>query len=302
MSRAFPKVRLLSALTVGVAVMASACGGGTSPSGAAQDGNGQDGNNQGDSEFGLPEAEIVARVDAVEQSIATCMTEAGFEYVPVDYATARQAMDSDSKPSGLDPDQFRKEYGYGVTTLYGGADTQATLGLGRNVAIRDGQPAEARVAWERELFGDNANQTFVVGLDNEDLSHTGGCTRQAVEENFSTAELGPGFVNYQNADGSRVDQDARVIAAYRDWDGCMREAGYTYDTSADIDADLATRLDAITAGAAVEDLDATAQQQLTDLQGEERAIASADFDCEQAHVSDIKKTVEAEILGPNANP
>lgn len=248
-------------------------------------------------EFGLTEAEIAKRVDVVEQSIATCMTDAGFEYLPVDYATVRQAMDTDSKPSGMTVEEFRAQFGYGITTLSITANAQANIGLGRNVAIRDGLPAADQVAWNRQLLGENPDQTFVVGLDSEDLSRTGGCTRTAVEANFSQAELGPGFVNYQNADGARIDQDPRVIEAYRNWATCMRDAGYSYDDPNAIKLDLASRLATITGGADIDGLAADAAASVVQLQGEELAIAAADNQCELDHVADVKKQVEAEILG-----
>ena len=248
-------------------------------------------------EFGLTEAEVAKRVDAVEQSIAACMTDAGFEYLPVDYATVRQAMDTDSKPSGMTADEFRTQFGYGITTLSITANAQANIGLGRNVAIRDGLPPADQVAWNRQLLGENPDQTFVVGLDSEDLSRTGGCTRTAVESNFSQAELGPGFVNYQNADGARIDQDPRVIEAYRNWATCMRDAGYSYDDPSAIQLDLASRLATITGGADIDGLAADAAASVAQLQGEELAIAAADNQCELDHVADVKKQVEAEILG-----
>lgn len=248
-------------------------------------------------EFGLTEAEVTRRVDAVEQSIATCMADAGFEYIPVDYATVRTAMDTNSKPSGMTADEFRAQYGYGITTLSAEANAQANIGLGRNAAIRDGLPPADQVAWIRQLLGENADQTFAVGLDSEDLSRTGGCTKTAVEANFSQAELGPGFVNYQNGEGARIDQDPRVIEAYRNWATCMRDAGYSYDEPTSIKLDLASRLAATTGGADIGSLAADAKAAVDQLQGEELAIAAADNQCEIDNVSDVKKQVETEILG-----
>lgn len=307
----------LSSLAIGLTLVAAACGGGSAspesatdadaapvtgaPTTASQDDGEGDGQNSGDSEFGLSDAEIGQRVDAVEQSIAVCMSDAGFEYFPVDYATARKAMDTDSKPSGLTADEFRDQFGYGITTLSVAANAQATIGLGPNLSIRDGLLPADQVAWNRQLFGEFTDQTFVVGLDNEDLSRTGGCTRTAVEANFSQAELGPGFVNYQNADGARIDQDPRVIDAYKAWSTCMRDAGYSYDTSSAIDVDLANRLDVITSGGDLTELDAPGTKALTELQGEELAIAAADQQCELEFVADIKTAVETEILGAPQN-
>lgn len=257
---------------------------------------------KGQDEFGLTEAEIIRRVDATEGLIAQCMTAAGFEYFPVDYATARAAMDSNSKPSGLTGDEFRKQFGYGITTLYAGPATQSTLSVGkRNAQYKAGLSTADRVAYDRTLYGENPNYTFVVALDQEDFSQVGGCTRAAVQLIFSKEEVGASFVNYQNSAGTRIDADPRVIAAYRDWSGCMRQAGYAYNNPGEISADLVARLDKVTGGAAPESLSATARTALTALQGEEKALAAVDRGCDLKYVADIKLRVETEILGPAAN-
>jgi len=274
-----------------------------SPTSAAakQDNSGQNGQ-QGDSEFGLPEAEVARRVDAVEALVATCMRDAGFEYVPVDYKTARKAMDSNSKKSGMKAGEFRAQFGYGITTQFAGADSQAIMGAGeQNIRIRNGLSTADRAAYMHALYGDNPSATFVVGLDSENFAQTGGCTRKAVEQVFSKDELGANFVNYQNARDARVDQDPRVIAAQKDWGTCMRQAGYNYNTGDEIKADLATRLDAITGGAAPDTLPPDAQTALKQLQGEEIAIAAADHDCNVKFVDPIKNKVAVELLGPAAN-
>lgn len=281
-------------------IVAAACGGGSTP--GAPDGTIGQGNSRGDAEFGLTEAEVTRRVDSVESLVATCMTDYGFEYIPVDYATARAAMDSNSKPSGLTGDEFRTEFGYGITTLSDSVINQATLGAGaQNIRIRESLSPSDRVAYNRALYGENPNATFVVSLDDEDFSQTGGCTAAAVQQVFSADELGPGFVNYQNDEGARVDEDPRVVAAYRDWATCMLQAGYSYSDTSEIDADLTSRLEAIIDGKDPNALSSTAQAALTELQGEERAIAAADQSCELEFVDKTKTQVEAEILGPNAN-
>lgn len=302
MSRRFHRSFQLSIAVMSAALIIAACGSsGSTPSTVAGDQSQGQAQGSDAAEFGLTEAEIVRRVDAVEQSIATCMTEAGFEYLPIDYATIRKAMDTNSKPSGMTADEFRSQFGYGITTLSVTANAQATIGLGRNIAIRAGLPPADQIAWNRQLLGENTDQTFAVGLDSEDLSRTGGCTRTAVETNFSQAELGPGFVNYQNSQGARIDQDPRVIDAYRNWTTCMRDAGHSYDTPAAIQVDLATRLNTITGGLDIDALAPDAAAAVSQLQGEELAIAAADHKCDLAHVTDVKKKVETEILGTSGN-
>jgi len=299
----------LLAVALIIGILLTACGAGSQtpaqPSATAVQsdnaGQGDNAGQRGGAEFGLTEAEITRRVDAVESLIATCMRDAGFEYIPVDYATARAAMDSNSKPSGLNADEFRAQFGYGITTLFAGADSQAVMGAGeQNIRIRNGLSPADRIAYNHALYGENPTATFVVALDGEDFSQTGGCTHAAVQQVFSPEELGPGFVNYQNAEGARVEQDPRVIAAYKDWATCMRDAGYSYDNSDAIKTDLADRLNAITGGADPATLSADAQAALTALQGEELAIAAADHACNVKFVDPIKTQVETELLGPGA--
>lgn len=319
---AMPRGRFAGFLVMALftSILLAACGGSAQPANqpaaasgnsssqpAATTANGNNGNNgqdgqRGDSEFGLPEAEVTKRVDAVESLIATCMNDAGFEYIPVDYATVRKAMDSNSKPSGMKADEFRAQFGYGITTQFAGAESQAVMGMGeQNIRIRNGLSTADLAAYNRALYGENPSATFVVSIDDENFSQTGGCTRAAVEQVFSPEELGPGFVNYQNAEGARVEQDPRVIAATKDWATCMRAAGYSYDNSDAIKTDLANRLDAITGDAAPDTLSADAQASLTALQGEELAIAAADHQCNVEFVDPIKTQVETELLGPAAN-
>jgi len=238
--------RCLMALVIIVGAVAAACGGSAPDQAGSTPVNSSE---RGDAELGLTEEEVTRRVDAVESLVATCMTDAGFEYIPVDYASARAAMDSDSKPSGLNADEFRTQFGYGIATLFAGAGNQASLGAGEeNIRIRENLTAADRVAYVYTLYGENPSATFVVALDEEDFSNTGGCTRSAIEQVFSSDELAAGFVNYDNAAAERIDQDPRVVAAYVEWADCMIEAGYTYAGPDEIGADLASRLDNITGG------------------------------------------------------
>lgn len=272
-----------------------------SAAGKGESGNSQNGS-RGGAEFGLKEAEIAKRVDAVESLIAECMRAKGFEYYPVPYKIARMAMDSNSKPSGLNAADFRKQYGYGITTLLPGKVDQGTMGLGdRNNTYRANLSPADRVAYDRALFGKNTKSTFVVCLDSEDFSTTGGCTRAAVEKVFSKDELGPGFVNYQNAASARVDQDPRIIDAYKEWAKAMRSDGYHYNNTDEIKADLLSQLDKIMNGSTdPSSLPPESQAALKELQGKEKTLAAVAHKYEVKYVDPVRKKVEAELLGPDA--
>jgi|GEM_PF-753530 len=251
----------------------------------------------GTEEFGLTEEELVEKVEAVEALIATCMSDAGFEYVPVDYATVRQAMDADKSAPGLSTEEYAATYGYGISTQLelAGANTPATIGLGeQNMQIFNSLSEADQDAYDHTLFGENTDATFAVALEAEDFSETGGCTRTAIEQVFSADELSAAYYNPGDA---LIEQDPRVIAAIAAWSDCMREAGFDYDSPEEVEPDLEDHLDAILDGADFEELSAPAQAELTELQGEERAIAVADLECELKFIEPAVRQVETELYG-----
>jgi hypothetical protein len=250
----------------------------------------------GTEEFGMTQEELVQSIEAVEAGIATCMSDAGFEYVPVDYATVRQAMLADKSAPGLSNEEYAAAYGYGISTQPpGGAASPAVIGLGEeNMRIFNSLSGSDQTAYNYTLFGENTDATFAVSLEAEDFSETGGCTRTAIEQVFSPEELSAAYYNPGDA---RIEQDPRVIAAIAAWSDCMREAGFNYDNPEETEEDIQDRLDAVLDGAAPEELSAAGQAELTELQGEERAVAVADLECEAKFIEPVVVQVETEMYG-----
>ncbi len=262
----------------------------------------------GAEEFGLTKAELVKNIEAVEQSIASCMNTAGFQYIPADYLTVRKSMDADKKAAGLTDDEFRAQFGYGISTQrtkpgtapqLSGADHATTIGLGsENVQLFTNMSAGDQVAYNRALFGENTAATFAVALEAEDFSPTGGCTRTAIEQVFNRDQLGAAYTNPGDA---LIAQDSRVITATAKWSSCMREAGFNYNNPEEIEKDLKDRLTAITGGVDPSTLAPDAQSVLTELQGEERTIAVADFECAEEFIEPVVVQVETELYGAPQN-
>ena len=139
----------------------------------------------GTEEFGLSPRELVQAIEKTEELIARCMRDQGFQYIAADYNTVRDGMSADKRLPGLSEEEFVRRYGFGVSTFYTGLPPQlssgyspARVGLGeRNIEIfRALSPAD-QVAYNRALLGEDVNATFAVALEIEDLSRTGGCTR-----------------------------------------------------------------------------------------------------------------------------
>lgn len=254
----------------------------------------------GTEEFGMTKEELVKSVETVEANISTCMRESGFEYIAVDYKTARQGMIADKSLPGLSEAQFANQYGYGISTLYTGLDPQigdaiipAKIGLGaQNVQIFNNLTSADQVAYNRTLLGEYVDATFAVSLEREDFSRTGGCTHQAIEQVFDPQQL---QVTYFNPLDGLIEQDPRMINALTAYAGCMHSAGFDYNNPNEPETDIKKRLDVVTQNTPLDSLPDAARTALTELQGEERAIATADYKCKVKLVEPVEDQILREL-------
>jgi len=285
----------LPVVLVMAAALMTACGGG---SGSESNGGPTSGSPQttgsgqvGTEEFGMNDEQLVTAIEQVEAGIASCMAGAGFEYVPIDPVTFRDAMDSLGSAPGLSDDEFVAQYGYGFTTLPPTQD----FGAGPDNAgiFNDLSPAD-QVAYTRTLLGDDTGATFVISLEIEDLSAIGGCTKTAVESVLTPEQLDPRF---QNPFDVLVAQDPRMVAALEEWSGCMSDDGYDFSTPDDAEEEIVDRLDTLTGGEDPAALTGSDADALAQLQADERAIAAADSDCQDQFLSEVEQQVERDISG-----
>ncbi|MBI3241987.1 MAG: hypothetical protein HYZ49_06805 [Chloroflexi bacterium] len=292
-------------LTLGLvfALLVAACGNGSTPTLAVSQGDaaGQPGK-PGTEEFGMTKEELVRNIEATEALVAKCMSDAGFEYIAVDYDTVRKGMTADKALPGVTDEQFVAQYGYGISTLYTGKSPQladiptaAQIGLGEQNAqiFKSLSPAD-QVAYNITLFGQNSDATFAVSLEAEDFSRAGGCTRAAVEQVFTSEQLSTTYLNPKDA---LIAQDPRMIAAVREFSDCVREAGFSYNHPNEIEADIKNRLAGITKNLPLEALSPDALTALTELQGEERAVATVATECEANIIEPVAVQIERELYG-----
>lgn len=263
----------------------------------------------GTEEFGLTPRQLVQSIEASEAKIAQCMREQGFEYVAVDYRTVRRGMSADKRLPGLTEREFIAQHGYGISTLYTGLPPQlakgyspAKMGLGRqNVEIYKGLSEADRVAYDRALFGENTGATLAVGLESENFSRGGGCTRQAIEQVFAPEQLKATYINPKDV---IIYKDARMKAAVREYAAGMREAGFEYSHPDEVEADILRRLDTITGGRSipVEALSPEGQAALEELQDLERRVAVASLMLEIELFEPVEELVEEEMFGRDPMP
>jgi hypothetical protein len=246
-------------------------------------------------QIGIDDDGIRLKQTSAENLIRDCMKTEGFDYVPQDPAAQEAALLDGREMSKED---FEKQYGYGITTLYEQRRKQAVAGPNR--AIRDSLSEADRKAYDEALYGDDPTATFVDALDTGDYSRLGGCIKVATDKVFGGADVLESLSAKLDELDEKMRADSRMVTAVREWSDCMQEKGFKgLAEQEDVDAVLEKKLEEIvgspgesagTDGAEAE-YDKAA---LAALQKEEVAMVKADIECEETHVEEVENKVALE--------
>jgi hypothetical protein len=267
-----------------------------------------------------------AQMMRVEEIVAQCMSEQGFEYTPVDYSTQ---PGYDAAAEGPEEEwgtlEFAKKWGYGVTTNpWGGGE-----------AVEEPMPSEEWVdpnqdylnamseteqqAYYAALYG---NQENVEGEEVEYDWTTAGCQGKAQHDVYEAGQDTDDVAALQEELGSMYEQvqsDDRITAVAAEWASCMADAGYPgfatiddasnsiyervnglwEDAYSELDPETATEEDY----AAIEDQVQEAQAAITE---DEIATAVADITCQedvdyQKVMRDVQREHEQEFYDAHAD-
>lgn len=242
--------------------------------------------------FGLTDEEFAASVDATEALIASCMADAGFEYVPVDVTAFLEVEEWLRRDPSLTREEYKSQWGYGITTRFDFPARDVGLGSQNLRIYEDLAPAD-QVAYDRSLFGEDTDATLAITLDDEDFTSTGGCTREAIDQVFP-AEMRTGtFVNPKDV---LVESDPRVAEAEQRWADCMADAGYEYTDQDEIIEEFEEQSDVVAGDDDPEELTGSRLDALRQLQDDEIAVALKDLECQEP-VDIAVRQVEIEIFG-----
>jgi hypothetical protein len=280
------KIASATMLVVALGLLA-ACGG---------DGGGdEEANVTVDQQVGLEGDAILERQTKAENLIAGCMKAQGFEYTPVNAVEQRAELVGSRN---LSEEEFNRQFGYGITTLFEKRLQQKANGP--NQAYRNSLSESQRAIYDRALFGDDPTATFDVALDTGDFSRLGGCTKQAAEQVFGGAQLVETLTAKLDELDERILSDSRMTKAVDKWSECMSDKGYDVAAQDDVDVVLENKLEAIVGP--VETVTAPApgaqptwdQEALKALQREEVEMVQADLECEEEHIAGVEEKVRAE--------
>ncbi|WP_166346652.1 hypothetical protein [Phytoactinopolyspora limicola] len=258
-----------------------------------------------------PSAEEIRQQHHMEELVADCMRDAGFEYVPRPVKD-----DEDSGPAqfdeayALEPADFAEQYGYGITTIFYNQANNLPEGDDPNADIRDALSEAARDAYDDALWGRRDEESG--DRDNS------GCYDQAHAETVDTDEPNLDDVSQEfdplfddvEALFERVRNDPRVTALVGEWQECMADQGFagleelddpymliedkTFEASVPEDEAPATMGD--DGGVIVEgdSRSIIAPEKLKELRKHEIELATADFGCREQHEDDYR-TVALEL-------
>jgi hypothetical protein len=246
-------------------------------------------------QIGIDDDGIRLKQTAAENLIRDCMKQQGFDYVPQDPAAQQAALVGGRN---LSKEDFEKEFGYGITTLF---EQRRQLAVaGPNKAIRDSLTEADRKAYDTALHGDDPSATFAHALDTGDYGDLGGCIKQATDKVFGGAELLSTLSERLDELDQKIRADARMVEAVKYWSTCMRQKGFDgLNEQEEVDAVLKKKLEEIVgspgdvagSGGPEADYDKAA---LAALQKEEVAMVTADIACEKQHVEEVEDEVTEE--------
>jgi hypothetical protein len=246
-------------------------------------------------QIGIDDDGIRLKQTTAENLMRDCMKAQGFDYVPQDPAAQQAALVGGQ---GMSKEDFEKQYGYGITTLY---EQRRKLAVaGPNKGIRDSLSDADRKAYDHALHGDDPTATFADALDSGDYSRLGGCIKTATDEVFGGADVLQSLSAKLDELDQKMRADARMVKAVKEWSACMREKGFDgLAEQEDVDAVLKKKLEEIVGapgdgagtGGAEADYDKAV---LASLQTEEVAMVKADTECEEEHVEKVEDNVALE--------
>ncbi|MCL2089935.1 MAG: hypothetical protein FWH11_01700 [Micrococcales bacterium] len=249
--------------------------------------------------------------DKVQEIIAACMKEKGFEYIP-EPADLYQSTETISAED-WDPVAHAKEYGYFITYGMVGYGTDESEDLPEpfiddsSVWVDENDPngpyylslsESERTAYDEALYGSLSDEEWEAAWEGDGEGPdwtTQGCSGEAwherelaweaereAEESIDSTVMD----DYDTYTDDKVANDRRVVKAKKTWSSCMTDAGYDFAEQEEAETSIRLRFDSIlgidsSKGYSL-DLDEISSSALADLralQEDEIATATADAQC-----------------------
>jgi hypothetical protein len=276
-----------------VALLAGCGGGGSSDKSPSTQKQAASGGGTIEDQLGFTRKGIAAASAKVENSIAACMKEQGFDYIPTDPVAQQAAL---TGKASMSDEEYEQQFGYGITTLYGRGNAQTDP----NERIRSQLGDADRAAYDRALSGGKPEQTFVLAVDTGDFTELGGCTKKATDEAFGGSELLQTLQNKLDQLDDSILADQRMVHAMEAWHTCVKDAtGSNYEDAESIEEEIKQQFETIV-GSVVPPGQVAPQGTEVDmaalhkLQQDEMDLFNKDRGCERKYVDPVENKVRQE--------
>ena len=185
---------------------------------------------------GWDEEQGQAQQMRVEEIVAECMAEQGFEYTPVDYSQAGFTVSSDDLDVEWGTREFAEKYGYGATTdPWGNEEAMAEPSdqefVDPNQDYVMSMSETEQAAYYSALYGD---QTYPEEGEEDEWEYNweeSGCQGRAQHEVYETApglddEAYQALMDEMTTMWEGITNDPRLTELNSLWATCMAEAGH----------------------------------------------------------------------------
>lgn len=259
----------------------------------------------------LDEGEITAQNAAIQESVAACMKDAGFDYTPEDGSGTMIASDSLGMEWGSE--EFIRTYGFGIATDPYSAMQSSGEYVDPNADYVASLSDSEQAAYNEALWGaplDGAS-SGVISTDDYDWQSMGCMGAAQHDETSATAFWDDpeykSLIDEMNGITDKTRSTPAVQGRETEWAGCMADAGFPEFTHHDDpEASINERYSALTTPTDPDSAEATAPDPaaLAALKSDEIDIAVAAFGCDgTSGYADALKTeqirLEQEFIDEN---
>jgi len=187
-----------------------------------------------------------SQADFAEQQklIRECMVRQGFDYTPQD----NRNLDNDRLAFDPDSEDFVKEYGFGISTLFSTQIDISELPKDPNQDYRASLDETQQKAYDKALYGQSFEGGFTAGGGSlsggvvisiggdatgdagaPTIAGPGGCLGEALkatgdEPNAIDTSLFDELSDLED----RIFADPKMVEAMKKWSACMADSGYDY--------------------------------------------------------------------------
>ncbi len=270
-------------------------------------------------------AQYVERERVVEQMVAECMTDEGFEYIPQEVDESMfSSGDGDSEENVYEPDdrEWVERYGYGIVNWPGQEEAEEIpveeeeIPVDPNAEYLESLSENERLAYEEALWGPQPTEEEMNDPDYEwpmdegcynvaqnEVGYPGEDTYAGLEEEFAP------LMESMEEFWTTSSEDPRFAELDAAWAGCMSEAGHSgYTTQMDPQDEISNEVNAFWESLSEEEMtegvDPYDSPEMAEIGKREVETALADLDCREEvkyteRTDEIRIELEEEFVAAN---